>query len=120
MGDRAMTVVGKLLVFLNLVFSLVVGTFAVFDYSARTHWSEAYKKVEASNAVLQGTLASYKAEAEKLSKEKADLNNTFIAQAKELDLKGDGAKIAQAAIARMQDQKKSIDNLSGQIVALQA
>jgi len=50
-----MTVVGKILVFLNLVFSLVVGAFAVMDYTARTHWSDAYKTLNARYDVLQSS-----------------------------------------------------------------
>lgn len=115
-----MTAVGKLLVFLNLVFSLVVGTFAVFDYTARTHWADAYKKVEASNAVLQGTVAAYKTEAERLSKEKADLNDTLVAAAgKDLELKGDGAAVARLAARRLTENKTKLENLAGQLLVLQ-
>ena len=40
-----MTKVGKILVFFNLVFSMVVGAFAVLDYTARTHWVTKYKEL---------------------------------------------------------------------------
>ncbi len=43
-----MTAVGKILVFLNLVFSLVVGAFVIMIYLARTHWVDEYKKLNAA------------------------------------------------------------------------
>lgn len=39
-----MTVVGKILVFLNLVFSLLVGGLVILAYSARQNWQLAHKK----------------------------------------------------------------------------
>jgi len=59
-----MTAVGKLLVFLNLVFSLVVGAFAVMDYTARAHWKDKYDQLAASYSVSEGTARAYKSEAE--------------------------------------------------------
>lgn len=68
-----MTVVGKILVFLNLVFSLVVGAFAVIDYTARVHWADAYSKVKTQNDVLRSSSETYKREADQLAKEKEEL-----------------------------------------------
>jgi hypothetical protein len=41
-----MTILGKILVILNLVFTLVVGALIVFVYTASTNWQAAYKKME--------------------------------------------------------------------------
>ncbi|MBY0229574.1 MAG: hypothetical protein K2W96_09870 [Gemmataceae bacterium] len=117
-----MTVVGKLLVFLNLVFSLVVGTFAVFDYSARTHWADYAKKLEASNAVEKGNAAGYKASAEEKSKIIANLNAAITAGAgKELELKKetDPAKIGTTLMTLLEQRKKELDNQAARIAQLQ-
>lgn len=39
-----MTIVGKILVFVNLVFSLVVGGLVLVVYATRANWQDAYKK----------------------------------------------------------------------------
>src|SRR5436305_15256077 len=79
-GERIMTVVGKILVFLNLVFSLVVGGFAVVDYAARTHWAKAFDDVKAQNGQLLALAQSYKADSERAAKEKADLYDQLAVQ----------------------------------------
>jgi len=80
-----MTVVGKILVFLNLVFSLVVGGFVAFAYAARTHWVEEYKKLQAQNTVLAADARTYQSELEKakqdaaaqIAKKDAELKNAL-------------------------------------------
>lgn len=64
-----MTPVGKILVFLNLVFSLAVGAFVVMIYVARAHWVEEFKKLEARNTVLVADARTYQSE---LTKAQAD------------------------------------------------
>jgi myosin heavy subunit len=79
-----MTAVGKILVFLNLVFSLVVGGFVAFTYVARTHWVAEYKKLEAANQVLAADARTYQSELDKarqdaaaqLAKKDAELKNS--------------------------------------------
>ncbi|HTU93424.1 MAG TPA: hypothetical protein VMF69_25315 [Gemmataceae bacterium] len=66
-----MTAVGKILVFLNLVFSLVVGAFVVMIYLARTHWVDEYKKLEARNTVLAADARTYQSELEKAKQDAA-------------------------------------------------
>jgi hypothetical protein len=58
-----MTAVGKILVFLNLVFSLVVGAFVIMMYLARTHWVDEYKKVSDQAKVLAASEQTYRNEA---------------------------------------------------------
>ncbi|HEY7327688.1 MAG TPA: hypothetical protein VH592_08615 [Gemmataceae bacterium] len=67
-----MTAVGKILVFLNLVFSLVLGGFVAFAYAARTHWVDANKKLEAQNSVLAADARTFQTELQKAQQDKAD------------------------------------------------
>lgn len=67
-----MTAVGKILVFLNLVFSLVVGAFVVMIYLARTHWVDEYKKLERRNEVLAADARTYQSEMQKAQTDAAD------------------------------------------------
>src|SRR5690349_13109778 len=50
-----MTAVGKILVFINLIFSLIVGGFVIAVYTARTHWESEYKKLEARYQVARAS-----------------------------------------------------------------
>lgn len=98
-----MTAVGKILVFLNLVFSLVVGAFVIMIYLARTHWVDELNKFKNQNTVLEASARTYQAEAlkaqqdaasqvEKIKKEVLahvqqdlnDANQTIDRQSKEL------------------------------------
>jgi len=69
-----MTAVGKILVFLNLMFAFVVGTFAVLTYVSRTHWADQYGKLERSYAAANSQAETYKKENDKLI---ADRNAYF-------------------------------------------
>ena len=64
-----MTAVGKILVFLNLVFSLVVGAFVVMVYMARTNWVHEFNTLKAQNQVLVASADTYKNEAVKAQQE---------------------------------------------------
>jgi hypothetical protein len=64
-----MTAVGKILVFLNLVFSLVVGAFVVMVYMARTNWVHEFNTLKAQNQVLVASAETYKNEAIKAQQE---------------------------------------------------
>src|SRR3954454_20327321 len=68
-----MTLVGKILVFLNLVFSLVVGAFAVMDYTARTHWADYATKLKSQNEVLRASSESARKENDRLIQERQEL-----------------------------------------------
>lgn len=68
-----MTAVGKILVFLNLVFSLVVGGFVIAIYVARAHWVEEFKKLEVQNTVLAANAKTFQSEAEKAKQDAAAL-----------------------------------------------
>jgi hypothetical protein len=64
-----MTTVGKILVFLNLIFSLVVGGFVAFAYVARTNWVAEFKKLEAANQVLTADARTYQSELQKATQD---------------------------------------------------
>jgi hypothetical protein len=116
-----MSVVGKLLVFLNLVFSLVVGTFAVMDYTARTHWKDSHDKISAQLAIEKGTSASYRAEAERFSKERAELNEKLrAALGKEFEVTRpeDVARVAPLLAAEFTTRKQHAEQLEAQIKLL--
>lgn len=115
-----MTVVGKILVFLNLVFSLVVGGFAVVDYAARTHWAEAYAKVKDQNDKLRGAAETYKRDSDQLAKEKSDLyeklnSERVVIDPMAKDDKDSGFRVATNALTALKDRNKTIDELKLQL-----
>jgi len=81
-----MTTVGKILVFLNLVFSLVVGGFAVVDYTARTHWAKAYKDLNAMYAQSQQANDLLAKEAARVTRERDTLVAALIEKGAELKI----------------------------------
>jgi hypothetical protein len=72
-----MTAVGKILVFVNLLFSLVVAGLLIMFHVAQTPWVDAARKMEASNKVLAAETETYKVElaqvTTQIEKERADL-----------------------------------------------
>jgi hypothetical protein len=100
-----MTAVGKILVFLNLVFSLVVGAFVIMIDLARTHWVDEYKKLENQNTVLAASARTYQAEALKAQQDKA----TEI-QKVQAELKN-----AQQDLAAAQTEKGQLQNNLSQL-----
>jgi hypothetical protein len=119
-----MTVVGKLLVFLNLVFSLAVGTFAVLDYAARTHWADRYQSLSKKYQVVDASSQAWKAEAAKLEKDRKALNARLIAGAgPAIGLKGldDPAadEAAQRAAKVIEERGRAIEKLQGDVAKLQ-
>jgi len=119
-GEADMTAVGKLLVFLNLVFSLVVGAFAVMTYQARTHLTDKYNKVAVQYAVAQGTAQAYQKRAEDLAKEKQAYNDKLReAGAALLQLKGDGDDAAKTTLAAIKQYQAELKELQNQIGAKQ-
>jgi hypothetical protein len=79
-----MTVLGKTLVFFNLLFSIITGALVLMVFSARTNWQVATKKFEAELQVAQASVTAYQKEAadarqaaqEEVAKVKAELDNT--------------------------------------------
>lgn len=116
-----MTVVGKILVFLNLVFSLVVGGFAVVDYAVRTQWASAYKKVQDDNTTLRAAVETFRGESQRLAKERDDLFDNLNAQrvlfdrdAKD-DKEGLGSRVAARAVAVLKEQGTKLNQLEQEV-----
>jgi hypothetical protein len=62
-----MTIVGKILVFINLIFSLLVGVLVIVSYTARTHWADEYKKLSNRYQVALASNQAYEAEAKNVA-----------------------------------------------------
>src|SRR5262249_7525900 len=114
-GDRIMTLVGKILVFLNLVFSLVVGAFAVMDYTARTHWADHAEKLKNQNATLRVTSEAFKKENDRLIQERAALlarmTNEGARVAPEVKGLPDVGQIVGALIQALQNRNTELATL---------
>jgi len=117
-----MTVVGKILVFLNLVFSLVVGAFAVMDYTARTHWADHALKLKSQNDVLRASSEAARKENDRLIQEKADLLARMTAEGAKVapEVKGlpDVAQIVSALIQALQNRNNELLNLKNTLTTL--
>lgn len=105
-----MTVVGKILVFLNLVFSLVVGAFAVLSYTAGSNHAAGFKELKDRYTVLSATSDAYKAENDKLR----DQARTFRAEVtkrgvKESDDVGEMAKRMGAVIVARDQRIEALE-----------
>ncbi len=96
-----MTAVGKILVFLNLVFSLVVGGLVVFAYIARTQWADAYKKLEAQNQVLNASATTYKS---LIDKAREDANAEIAKANAEKNSAQKDLMTANQTIAQLRDE----------------
>src|SRR3954447_18322004 len=79
-----MTTLGKILIFVNLVFSVVVGILIAMVFASRTNWKIAYDKLAATNKVNEALVRTYADEvkaAKKVGEETAKTLQTQIAQA---------------------------------------
>jgi hypothetical protein len=63
-----MTAVGKILVIINLLCSLLVGGLVTMVYVARTHWTDEYTKLGARYQVVQASEQTYKEGVDKAQK----------------------------------------------------
>jgi hypothetical protein len=112
-----MTVVGKILLWLNLVFSITVGVFVVMDYASRTHWVDAYEKRTKELAVVRASSVAFKAEADQLAKEKKELNDTLRTISKDLEIKN-AEDAARKAAKMLDDRGTEINQLKGRVTDL--
>src|SRR6516164_2761954 len=99
-----MTVLGKILVGLNFVFSLVAASLFVMSYAARTNWKNYADKVEAEYKVADGSAKAYALEA---------------AEARRSG--GERARIAEeqlaAKTAELKEQKNQLEAAQANLVA---
>src|SRR3954447_6156852 len=70
-----MTTLGKILVVVNLVFSLVTGALIVMVYATRTNWHAEYVKRVDEQKALQ---ANYKTLADRIEKERNEHNASLV------------------------------------------
>jgi hypothetical protein len=98
-----MTVMGKILVIVNLVFSLLTAFLIMMVYTARTNWAEAYKKLEANYQAAQSNAVTFNTDAQE-SKKQAD-TRVNAAEAEVKTLKGEldvAKKDGQANLAKFE------------------
>ena len=77
-----MTAVGKILVFFNLIFSLVVGAFVVTVYISQTHWVAEYNDLKKRYEVADASNAAYQAELKKANDYTQSFSDKYLANAK--------------------------------------
>jgi hypothetical protein len=65
-----MTVVGKILVFVNLLFTLIVGSLVTMVYVTRTHWVESFNAANSQLQIAAASEQTYKKEVEKAQAER--------------------------------------------------
>jgi hypothetical protein len=94
-----MTIYGKILIFMNLVFSLLTGAFIVTAYVNRTNWKGAYDQLDKNYKVAEANADAYYAEA-KEAKNRAD------ADVKAINDKLKDAEKNIETLARERDQKQ--------------
>ena len=94
-----MTLYGKILVFMNLVFALVTGAFIVTAFVNRTNWKAAYDQLDKYYTVAQANAVAYYDEAQE-AKKRADEDVKRITR----DL--DNAKAEIVRITADRDQKE--------------
>jgi hypothetical protein len=87
-----MTVFGKILVFVNLVFSLLVAGLIIMAYVARTNYADAFKRQETELKASRGSAEQYKAD--------------YVKAVQDLDAKERELKASQAALG---DRIKELD-----------
>ena len=73
-----MTAVGKILVFFNLIFSLIVGAFVVTVYISQTHWAAEYNNLKQRYEVADASNLAYQQELKKASDYAKDFNDQVL------------------------------------------
>jgi myosin heavy subunit len=96
-----MTVLGKTLVFFNLVFSIITGALVLMVFSARTNWQVAAKKFESELQVAQASVQAYQKEAND-TRSAADGRVETVAK----ELKATQEQLAQAVARQKADDDK--------------
>lgn len=80
-----MTAVGKILVFINLVFSLIVAALVVTVYMAQTRWAAELKKSEDNNKVLVASNQAFQEDNQRIAAEAAKSVAAVNARVKKLE-----------------------------------
>ncbi len=113
-----MTIVGKILVFINLVFSVGVGLLVLFVYVTRTNYAVALKNESNYRKMEQSEIQAFKADREELLKriqnEEARYKADHERVAKQLE---DQHKVNQDLKKSWDDEKARASRLEAQIAA---
>jgi hypothetical protein len=95
-----MTIVGKILVILNLVFALTVGGLVIFDFATRTNWRKEYEALKnemdvarASFQVAGGTLGKFENDIKKAYQDRDTARQALIDKEEERKAQEVSAKI---------------------------
>jgi hypothetical protein len=104
-----MTVVGKILAFVNLVFSVAVGALIILVYVTRTNWAEGYNKTKAA---YDAAVASRDEYAQRANRAQAE-RDTAVAQKAALNAtlekyQQDAEKRADVAEGKADKQEKTV------------
>lgn len=83
-----MTALGKILVFFNLIFSLIVGAFVVTVYISQTHWVAAYNDLQQKYAVANASNTAYQKEVADQANYAKNFNDKVLHDAKLESLTG--------------------------------
>jgi hypothetical protein len=113
-----MTVVGKILVFLNLIFSVAVGAFAVMSYTAGSNHAKGYEELKKQYAVVAASGEQYKKENELLREQSRTFREVITKRGiKEADVKADeyGGTMAKRVVAVIEARDSTIEELKGQL-----
>jgi multidrug efflux pump subunit AcrA (membrane-fusion protein) len=117
-----MTVLGKILVGLNFVFSLVAASLFVMSYAARTNWANSHKELKTQYDVAVASADAYAkeaAEARRANELKVDIAQKDLAAAtKELTVQKEQLLAAQSNLAatteNLRQAKLAIDSSNAQ------
>jgi F0F1-type ATP synthase membrane subunit b/b' len=125
-----MTFVGKILAFVNLVFSLVVGGLVMVVFMTRANWEDQFKKLQAEYTVIdkdrQQTAADKKQLQTDLTEMKQSWRNAVLAlargndkEAQDLEKLGAAEVVKRASEARDQAEREK-KAVQGQLDAINA
>ena len=98
-----MTLLGKVLVFVNLAFSLAVAFFITQSYAKRTDWNRAYKDADKALQAASGQRDQYQKEAQECQTKAMAIQNTLNNTIKERD--GEKAQLT----ASINDLRAQVD-----------
>jgi hypothetical protein len=113
-----MTVVGKILVFLNLIFSLAVGAFAVMSYNASSNHAKGFKELNDRYSVVVATSNSYKSENDQLREQQKTFREVLTKRGiKDVDVKGEqyADQMARKVAAVIDARDSKIKNLTDEL-----
>src|SRR5262245_66461902 len=113
-----MTAVGKILVFVNLVFSLLVGALVMMVYVARTNWAAGYDQMKKRADILNVERDQSVADLTKVSSERdlavKEKNDTITLLGTQIEAnKGEIARLTKALEAEKQKGQQALTNEIG-------